>query len=128
EDQAARGKFAFERHCARCHNAAKNVQTLESLNAPHTAAGLGGAYALSFGAPFLNRIYHGGAVFPSVYYLFDKTRNMPAFDTKSITADTRADIIAYILKQNEFPAGSEELRPDPEQMKQMMLQEPGFER
>jgi S-disulfanyl-L-cysteine oxidoreductase SoxD len=128
EDQAVRGAFAFDRHCARCHSSAKNVQTIEQLNAPHTQTVMGGAYPFSFGAPFLNRIYHGKPVYPSVYYLFDKLRNMPAFDTKSISPETRADIVAHILKQNDFPAGARELRPDPEQMKQMMLQEPGFER
>jgi hypothetical protein len=104
------------------------VQTLESLNAPHTAAGLGGTYALSFGTPFLSQTYFGKPLFPSAYYLFDKMRNMPPFDTHSISAETRADILAYILQANDFPAGHAELKPDPELMKQMMLQEPGFER
>jgi mono/diheme cytochrome c family protein len=128
EDQASRGKFAFDRHCARCHTTAKQVQKLEQLNAPHTPTNIGGAFAASFGAPFLQRIYHGKPAYPNVYYLFDKLRNMPAFNTRSISAETRADIIAHILKQNDFPSGAEELRPEPELMKQMMLAEPGFER
>src|SRR5262249_25957045 len=126
EEQAVRGKFAFDRNCGLCHQTKKNAQTIQDLNAPHTTKALGGAFALSFGTPFLERISHDKPVFPSVYYLYDKLRNMPAFDTHSISSETRADIIAYILKMNDFPAGTEELRPDPEAMKQMMLQEPGF--
>jgi mono/diheme cytochrome c family protein len=128
DEQAVRGRFAFERNCARCHSTAKNAQKLETLNSPHTDMALNGAMALSFGTPFLQRIYLGQPVYPSVFYLYEKMQAMPAFDTLSITQQTRADIIAYILKQNDFPPGHEELRPNPESMKQMMLTEPGFER
>jgi mono/diheme cytochrome c family protein len=128
EQQATRGRIAFEQNCARCHSTQKNTQKLETLNKPHMGFELNGAMALSFGTPFLDRIYLGQPVYPSVFYLYEKMQAMPAFNTQSITQQMRADIIAHILKQNDFPAGNEELRPDPEAMKQMMLNERGFER
>jgi mono/diheme cytochrome c family protein len=120
EDQAARGKVAFNRNCGNCHNTVPSKQTLEEVNKAPLPS--------SFAAPFLQRVYYGHQLYPSVFYLFSKLESMPAFDTESISANTRADIIAHILKANGYPAGREELRPEPEAMKQMVLGEPDFER
>jgi hypothetical protein len=120
EDQAARGRITFNRNCSRCHTTGKATQTLDQVN----KAGL----PSSFAAPFLQRFYYGKELYPSVYYLYAKMQSMPAFDTHSVTQQQRADIIAHILQANGFPAGQEELHPEPELMKQMMLNEPGFER
>lgn len=119
EDQAARGAFAFNRNCARCHSSTPAKLTVEQVSLSSTPR--------SFAAPFFQRIHHGKMIYPTVYHLFTKLQSMPAFDTESISDNTRADIIAHLLQRNGFPAGKSELRPDLDAMKEMMLNEPGFE-
>jgi hypothetical protein len=64
-------------------------------------------------------------MYTSVYYFFRELESMPN-DPDSITQKERTDILAYMLKQNRFPAGSEELKFDLEAMKAMPLDEAGF--
>ena len=116
--QAVRGKAAFNRNCAYCHTVDARQWTAESNAAvlPRT-----------FGGRFLERVYHGKLLYPSVYYLFKKLDSMPAFNTKAISPKSKADIVAYLLEANGKPAGPDELTDDTEAMKSMMLNEPGFE-
>lgn len=107
EDQAERGRLAFNRNCGFCHSA---------------GPGRG------FGGTFLRRESGGVRVWPSVYYFFKKLEAMPAYDTAAISQQTRADIAAYILKQNHYPAGGQVLTPEYAVMKTLTLDEPGFER
>ncbi len=104
EEQAERGRLAFNRNCGFCH----------------TARG--------FGDRFLQKESGGVRVWPSVYYFFKKLEAMPAYDTTAISQQIRADIGAYILKQNKYPAGRRALTPDYAVMKTLALDEPGFER
>lgn len=121
EEQAGRGKVAFDRYCGKCHTTEKSSQvSLEQMNKS--------GFPSSFYAPFLQRTWYGRELYPSAYYLYSKMQAMPAYDTHSVTQGMRADIIAHIMKANGFPSGAEELPPDPEAMKVMMLNEPGFER
>lgn len=117
-DQALRGKTAFDRNCAYCHSVDAKLWSAEN-NAtimPRT-----------FGGRFIERVWHGHMLYPTVYHLYRKMESMPAFDTKGITAQTRADILAYILQNNDLPAGPNELTTNTSLMKSMMLNEPGFE-
>jgi len=107
DEQAERGRLAFNRNCGFCHSA---------------GPGRG------FGGAFLQRESGGVRVWPSVYYFFKKLEAMPAYDTTAISQQTRADIAAYILKQNNYPAGRRALTPEYAVMKTMTLDEPGFER
>jgi mono/diheme cytochrome c family protein len=116
--QAIRGKAAFNRNCAFCHTVDRKLWSAEN-NAtimPRT-----------FGGRFIERVYHNQVLYPTVYHLFSKLQSMPAFDTKAISEQSRADILAYILENNDLPAGDEELAPDPARMKAMLLGERGFE-
>jgi len=94
ESQAASGQAIYSEYCAQCHNS--NLQ--------------GGANA---GAPPLK-----GDKFMEnwredrLQMLFTKIRNtMPRRSPKSLTDQETLDIVSYILKANEFPAGAE-LRTD----------------
>lgn len=116
--QAARGKTAFNRNCAYCHSVDAKLWSAASNEAilPRT-----------FGGRFVERVYHGKLLYPSVFYLFKKLDSMPAFNTNAIPPQTKADIVAYILEANGKPAGPDELTSDTDAMKSMMLNEPGFE-
>ncbi len=116
--QALRGKSAFNRNCAFCHTVDPTVWSAENNSTimPRT-----------FGGRFIERVYHGHVLYPTVYHLFSKLESMPAFDTKSVSAQMRADIVAYILEANSLPAGNTELTPDPAQMKSLILGEKGYE-
>lgn len=116
--QAIRGKTAFNRNCAFCHTVDKTLFSEENNKfiLPRT-----------FGGRFVERVYHGQVLYPTVYHLFSKLQSMPAFNTKSISEQVRADILAYILENNDLPAGDEELTPEPARMKNMILGEKGFQ-
>src|SRR5256885_12799912 len=89
-EQAARGASAYADHCAECHGA--------SLD------GTGEAPALA-GPEFLSH-YDGR----TVGNLFDRTRNtMPNNAPGTLSRNDYADILAFILKFNGFPAGDKEL-------------------
>lgn len=90
EAQAARGAGAYASHCQSCHGA--------------QLTGVGEAKPLS-GAAFLSS-WNG----LSVGDLFDRVRTtMPMDAPKSLPREAYADILAYLLKFNGFPAGASEL-------------------
>jgi len=89
EDQAARGQHQYTTHCANCHR--------EDLS------GYGG---LLLGSRFMEKFREA-----SLHLLFDKTRTtMPRGAAGSLSDEAYVDIVSYLLKMNEFPAGSEELQ------------------
>ena len=57
-----------------------------------------------------------------MYYLYREFESMPAV-TDSITPQIRTDILAYVLRQNGYPAGKTELKFDLAAMKLMPLDE-----
>jgi S-disulfanyl-L-cysteine oxidoreductase SoxD len=90
ETQAARGAQAFAEHCALCHGT--------------TLGGLGEAPAL-IGALFVSD-FNG----LTLGDLFDRVRTtMPLNAPASLGRERYADILAFILKSNGFPAGQTEL-------------------
>jgi mono/diheme cytochrome c family protein len=92
--QAERGKAAFDTYCASCHSS-----DLSGAQGPALA-----------GNPFMQRWD-----FRNVSQLFNeiKTR-MPRNDPSSLSDETYADLISFILKSNAFPAGASELTPQPD--------------
>ena len=82
----------------------------------------------TFGGHFIERVVNDRVVYPHVLALYSKLRSMPAFDTRAITEQQRVDIVAYILRANGLPAGTEEIPVDIDAMRLMMINEPGFER
>lgn len=126
EAQAERGHTLFEKHCGSCHFAEPDpakakLETRGFMTGKQKiTSNLGGDY-------IVNKKNNGRRIFTNVYYLFREFESMPSA-TDSITQMMRTDILAYILKQNNFPAGRAELRLDLAGMKLMPLDEPGFVR
>lgn len=91
--QADRGFTKFMQTCSRCHGA-----DMQGLEAPALA-----------GAAFMSR-WQGKYVGD----LFEHTLDfMPADDPKSLDAATVADLMAYVLQFNGYPAGDVDLPADP---------------
>jgi len=90
EAQASRGSAGFAQFCAACHGA--------------TLGGLGEAPAL-VGGMFISD-FNG----LTVGDLFDRIRTtMPLNNPGSLGREQYADILAFVLKSNGFPAGQTEL-------------------
>ena len=90
EAQAARGSDGYGKYCAACHGA--------------SLTGTGEAPALQ-GAQFISD-FNG----ETVGDVFDRIRTtMPQDNPASLTRDQYADILAFLLKANSFPAGAKEL-------------------
>jgi mono/diheme cytochrome c family protein len=92
ESQATAGETLFTDHCAKCHG--------------DDLAGVEQAPAL-VGNTFGQR-WHGA----TLKRLFERIEAMPPKDPKSLTAKQYADILAFLLSANEFPAGPAPLTPD----------------
>ena len=90
--QVDRGLAAYERSCAKCHQA--DLRGDQVSEAPPLV-----------GEPFLEH-WDG----QPVKDLFDKIRTkMPADNPGSLSAARALDIVAYLLKSNRFPSGTAEL-------------------
>jgi mono/diheme cytochrome c family protein len=92
--QAERGRASYQQSCIGCHR--------EDLRGDNTAPSLVGE---SF--TFLWGDMEVGELSARVQKL------MPPERPGSLPAQTYADIIAFILQKNEFPAGDKELGADP---------------
>jgi|JI81BgreenRNA_FD_contig_81_1020267_length_1943_multi_3_in_0_out_0_1 mono/diheme cytochrome c family protein len=85
-EQATRGQAVYAQRCGACHGAALN--------------GTGEAPPL-IGGEFIS---HWDTM--SVGDLFDRVRTtMPQNDPMSMTREEYADVVAYLLQTNGFPAG-----------------------
>jgi S-disulfanyl-L-cysteine oxidoreductase SoxD len=86
-EQAARGEAQYSQRCAACHGA--------------TLGGTGEAPGLT-GGEFVS---HYDQL--SVADLFDRVRTtMPQNDPGTLSRDQYADVVAFLLKSNGFPAGN----------------------
>src|SRR5579871_4307936 len=91
--QAARGKAAFDLSCSRCHN----VALIGSERGPAIK-----------GPAFISHWEKD-----NLRGLFTKIRDtMPEGGPGTVKDDVKLDILSYILQQNGFSAGTEELRLD----------------
>jgi mono/diheme cytochrome c family protein len=87
-EQAKRGQVVYAENCASCHG--------------DTLAGNDPIPALS-GADFLSK-------WETVGDLFDKTStSMPAMAPGSLTGAQVSEVLAYMLSENKYPAGTTEL-------------------
>jgi cytochrome c len=101
-DQAQRGRDKYTQVCSPCHQG----DLSGSDQAPSLAGG-----------EFLDR-WDG----QSVGDLADRIRlTMPYDDIGSLNIQMSADITAYLLQANSFPAGQEELKPDRTALKAVMI-------
>lgn len=90
-EQAARGKAAFDLSCSRCHN----VALIGSERGPAIK-----------GSAFLSHWEKD-----TLKGLFTKIRDtMPEGGSGTVKDDVKIDILSYILQQNGFPTGNDELK------------------
>ncbi len=105
EAQATRGEESYNKDCSSCHGAG--------------LAGDGFAPALA-GIEFLSN-WNG----TSAGDLLDRIRiSMPPSSPGSISTQSKADIIAFMLKFNRYPAGSTELAGSTEALKTIAIELP----
>jgi cbb3-type cytochrome c oxidase subunit III len=91
EEQAVRGKAAYEVSCTGCHG-----PTLGGVDGPALA-----------GSDFLRNWLED-----DLNSLFRKVQDrMPADAPGSLPENVSLDIVAFLLQANEFPSGAEELTP-----------------
>jgi mono/diheme cytochrome c family protein len=103
EEQAKRGEELYHKECASCHG--------------DTLVGSGGAAPLTGGA-FLSN-WNG----LTVGDLFERIRKtMPQGSLGKLTKQQDADILAYLLSFNKFPAGKRELQKQVEFLKEIRFE------
>jgi mono/diheme cytochrome c family protein len=102
--QAKRGETVYTENCAACHD-------------PKLIGGVGPALA---GTEFIANWKD-----KPVTELFDRVKTtMPLTAPGTLTGQQTADVIAFILSANQFPAGATELASDPAALKADPLGEP----
>ena len=102
--QAARGEELYQQHCSLCHGS----RLQGSPAAPLT------------GDAFRGRWEDGTHTLDDLYYIIRSL--MPNNAPGSLSKAQYADVVAYILKVNNYPAGGEDLVPKAAAMKAVMLQ------
>ena len=134
EPQAERGKAYFYGACATCHTADPNGPSGPMDVSTHLGWRTGNpknSYGLFSGDKWLESdsgIPGRPQRWDTVADLYNKIRTtQPAYSVAGLSRNEYVDIVAYLLKQNGFPAGKEELRGDVSQMRNMTLNK-GFER
>ena len=106
EAQAERGKPVYEQHCAFCH--------LSDLRGQGFAPSL-------VEDTFLQRWLDGNL--GDLWTIVKAT--MPQDNPASLTDKEYAEIVAYLLKANNYVAGKQELVPDPVVLKDVTFKRPG---
>ena len=104
-DQAHRGETAYKAQCTSCHGDA-----LDGV----------GPYPPLSGDDFLSK-YQGQPAL-TLYNMIQKL--MPATAPGTLTRPQAADLLAYILSFNKFPAGKTEFPIDEDSLKKLMLPKP----
>jgi mono/diheme cytochrome c family protein len=103
EEQAKRGEVVYNQACAKCHG----DQLSGGESAPPLA---GGDFQSNW-----NGLTVGD--------LFERIRiSMPADRISSLTNAQNADVIAHILRANQFPAGKAELERQSDVLKQIKFE------
>ena len=102
QEQAKRGEAAYGERCARCHG----TDLMSGDSVPPLA-----------GADFLSTWNT-----KTVGDLFDRIRtSMPADQPGTLNRQQCADIVAYLLSANKFPAGKTELATQSDSLKQIQF-------
>ena len=102
--QAQRGEAQYKQQCAVCHGDALEGDTQTER----------GKQLNRVLPPLSGDVFKGNWNGRPLSDLFDKvSRTMPRDDPGKVSRPDTADIIAYMLKFNGFPAGKAELPPDP---------------
>ena len=105
EPQAARGEAVYKESCASCHG--------DDLSGGGQTPSLAG------------KEFNGDWVDLSIGDLFDRTHlSMPADKPGSLTPAQTADVIAFLLKKGNFPAGAADLPSDAAALKTIKFVNP----
>lgn len=102
DDQAARGKAQYVTNCSSCH--------MEDLS--------GSGQALPLAGDAFTDVWEGQTM-ADLLGLIQGT--MPQDKPGSLTPGTALDIISYIVQYNKFPSGKEELKNDPDALKNILI-------
>jgi mono/diheme cytochrome c family protein len=105
--QAARGEGLYKTNCGHCHR--------DNLTGGGSEAGAPPLVGPMFVSPWKDQ--------PISEVFLKVGLTMPKNRPDSLTPAVVADILAFVLKVNEMPAGREELAPDLEKQKQIFLTE-----
>ena len=95
DEQATRGEQVYQDHCTFCH--------LDDL--------MGDAFATPLIDDAFTLRWDGGTL-GDLMIVTQVT--MPADQPNTLSSEQVADVIAFLLKMNEFPTGDDELPPDQE--------------
>jgi S-disulfanyl-L-cysteine oxidoreductase SoxD len=106
EEQAKRGAAAYSANCAGCHGADLHSTDREVPDLT--------------GGPFKD-----GWVGRIIFEKFEITRDtMPPREERSLPEQMYLDLVTFILRFNKVPAGSSELKPDIQLLKQIKIGNP----
>lgn len=105
DEQAGRGKAEYDYNCGNCHINDLSGDSIKDV--PPLA-----------GTDFMAQ-WAGKTVKELLDYM---STNMPPDSRGSLGAKTYADIAAYILKSNQFPAGSAALGSDPDRLAKAVIE------
>ena len=103
-EQSKRGETRFASDCAACHDAKLTGD---------------------IGPALVGKDFIGGWKSMTVGDLFEKIKtDMPANAPGTLTAAQTADVLAFVLSANRYPAGTTELPPDAALLKNVRMAEP----
>jgi mono/diheme cytochrome c family protein len=109
DEQAARGEVLYQKECASCH--------LDNLRGDGLAPGL-------IADAFTYRWQDGPL--SDLFIVLKAT--MPESRPASLTDQEYLDVVAYLLKKNEYPSGQRELGKNPDDLKQITFTKPAAAR
>jgi cytochrome c len=105
--QAARGDSIYKAGCVTCHGNALQGGTTADFG--DSAPLVGADFMASWGGQTLADLYD------KIY------SSMPADKPKTLDKQVIVDVMAHILNQNHFPAGSTELGPDHDKLNEVKI-------
>lgn len=105
ETQALRGQALYEEHCEVCHGA-----RLEGQDE---------TFAALRGEAFMSKWGKGNLSVDDLFYIV--RTQMPYGDAGTLSRQAYIDIISFLLQQNGYAAGDEELPLDPERLKAILI-------
>ena len=105
DDQAKQGKVQYGQNCASCH--------LDDLS--------GSGQALPLVGDAFTQTWEGLTV-DDLFEVILATMPPPLQDKPpNLSADAALDVVAYLLQSNQFPAGKDELKNDPNALKNILI-------